>query len=342
MGPFSGMVHRTPLQPCGEAAMSRIRCKRILITDPGETSATLLDLHFSPMISSSCSQELLVLALRALYGDSVQVIVEARKTMNNKSPASGTFIHRCLSHSHYTKTNFVELTAIDSLVKPEDPAGTKKRITETLKIQRQTQFENLLLLSSCKSKIVLYRNNLLGASIIFITVLVDLLDSSALPCDRTFVLPLELLTRQTDVIVSALVAAFGHLLTNTESIITHAAENIDGSLLHSLKHVNYSTSSAAKKTPASSSLVPPSMSSAGAREMTSNVRRELKPYVPTPAKDLIHSHAMFIFERYFVQYRDLWPLFAPAKSYLDDKGMMEVPKSQDIPIPEWWPLGGWA
>lgn len=84
MGPFSGTVPRIPLQPCGETAMSRIRCKRILIIDPGETLATVLDLHFSPMISSSCSREPLVLALRALYGDSVQVIVEARKTLSNQ------------------------------------------------------------------------------------------------------------------------------------------------------------------------------------------------------------------------------------------------------------------
>ena len=175
----------------------------------------------------------------------------------------------------------------------DDVPGSKQKLERVLTVQQQSQFENMLLLANF---------------------------ASALPWDRTFVLPLELLIHHTDVAVGALVEALGHLLRSPDIILRDAHEAIDGSKLHNTKEYMYS------KHPRGHALKP-----------QKEQQRRLKPYRPTPARDLIHSSALFAFEQFYVGYRGLWPLFAPTRAYLEANNMLHRPKNTTIP--EWWPPG---
>lgn len=76
----------------------------------------------------------------------------------------------------------------------------------TLPPQRDTQTENLLLLSNY---------------------------ARILPCDRTFVLPLEVFTANPEVVAGAMLAAMGPILRNHEKVLQRASKAIDPSKLHS-------------------------------------------------------------------------------------------------------------
>ena len=91
----------------------------------------------------------------------------------------------------------------------DDEAGSKQRIARVIQLQRDTQFENMLLLEGY---------------------------ARAAPCGRTLFMPLEVFTQQPDVATGALTAAMGSLLNNPQQLIDSATTSIDAGMLHSQAH----------------------------------------------------------------------------------------------------------